>query len=115
MHLISDFSIWWFIPIVLIAAGITYFHYQNKGWFAEVKPSFQWVLRVLRFSSLALIGILLLGLIIQSLNYREEKPVFIALIDNSSSMLNYKDSGSVRKNTTDFLAKLKVKYAYKFL
>jgi hypothetical protein len=114
MHLISDFSIWWLIPIVLVAAGITYFHYQNKGWFAEVKPNFQWLLRILRFSSLALIGILLLGLIIQSLNYREEKPVFIALVDNSSSMLNYKDSGSVRKNTTDFLAKLKVKYAERF-
>ncbi len=114
MHLISDFSIWWFIPIVLVAAGITYFHYQNKGWFAEVKPNFQWLLRILRFSSLALIGILLLGLIIQSLNYREEKPVFIALVDNSSSMLNYKDSGSVRKNTADFLAKLKAKYAERF-
>lgn len=114
MHLISDFSIWWLLPIVLVAAGITYFHYQNKGWFAEVKPSFQWVLRGLRFSSLALIGILLLGLIVQSLNYREEKPVFIALVDNSSSMLNYKDSGSVRKNTTDFLAKLKAKYAEQF-
>ena len=114
MHLISDFSIWWLIPIVLVAAGITYFHYQNKGWFAEVKPRFQWGLRVLRFSSLALIGILLLGLIVQSLNFREEKPIFIALVDNSSSILNYKDSASVRKNTTDFLAKLKAKYAERF-
>jgi len=114
MHLISDFSFWWLLPILFVAAGITLFHYQNKGWFAELKLGFQWLLRILRFSSLALIGILLLGIILQSLNYREEKPIFIALIDNSSSMLNYKDSLSVKKNTSDFLAKLKEKFTERF-
>lgn len=114
MHLISDISLWWLLPIAVLSLAITLFHYQKKGWFSELAPKYQWVLRVLRFSSLFLIGFLLLGIIVQSLVYRQEKPVFITLVDNSSSMKNYKDSNDVARLTKEFTAKLKEKFADRF-
>lgn len=114
MHLISDISLWWLLPIAVLSLAITLFHYQKKGWFSELAPKYQWALRVLRFSSLFLIGFLLLGIIVQSLVYRQEKPVFITLVDNSSSMKNYKDSNDVARLAKEFTAKLKEKFADRF-
>lgn len=114
MHLISDISLWWLLPIAVLSLAITFFHYQKKGWFSELAPKYQWALRVLRFSSMFLIGFLLLGIIVQSLVYRQEKPVFITLVDNSSSMKNYKDSNDVARLTKEFTAKLKEKFADRF-
>jgi len=114
MHLLADFSLWWLVPIAILAAGISFYQYQNNAWFAEVKPKFQWGLRLLRFASLFLIGFLLLGIILQALNYREEKPIFITLIDNSASMLNYKDSSTVKNASEIFLEQLNKKFSERF-
>lgn len=114
MHLISDFSLWFIIPIGLTAAVLTLYFYKKESWFSDLKPLHQNLLRVLRFSSLFLIGILLLGLTLQTINYREEKPVFISLIDNSSSMMNQKDSNLIKSQISSFRDKLKKKYGERF-
>ncbi len=114
MHLISDFSLWFLIPIGLLSAILTFYFYKKEGWFADLKPFQQNLLRVLRFSSLFLIGMLLLGLILQTINYRDEKPVFINLIDNSNSMMNHKDSNLVKSQIASYREKLKSKYGEKF-
>ena len=114
MHLISDFSLWFLIPIGLFSVTLTFYFYKKEGWFGDLKPFQQNLLRVLRFSSLFLIGILLLGLILQTINYRDEKPVFINLIDNSNSMMNHKDSNLVKSQITSYREKLKEKYGEKF-
>jgi hypothetical protein len=114
MHLISDFSLWLLIPIGLFSAILTFYFYKKEDWFADLKPLQQNLLRVLRFSSLFLIGILLLGLILQTINYRDEKPVFINLIDNSNSMMNHRDSNLVKSQLASYREKLKEKYGEKF-
>jgi hypothetical protein len=114
MHLISDFSLWFLIPIGLFSVILTFYFYKKEGWFGDLKPFQQNLLRVLRFSSLFLIGILLLGLILQTINYRDEKPVFINLIDNSNSMMNHKDSNLVKNQIASYREKLKEKYGEKF-
>ena len=114
MHLISDFSLWFLIPIALTALILTYFYYKKEGWFADLKAFYQNTLRILRFCSLFLIGLLLLGLILQTINYRDEKPVFINLIDNSNSMMNFKDSNLVKSQIASFRSKLKDKYGERF-
>ena len=107
MHLISDFSLWFLIPIGLFSAILTFYFYKKEGWFADLKPIQQNLLRVL-------IGILLLGLILQTINYRDEKPVFINLIDNSNSMMNHKDSNLVKSQIASYRERLKAKYGEKF-
>jgi hypothetical protein len=114
MHLISDFSLWFLIPIGLFSVILTFYFYKKDGWFGDLKPFQQTLLRILRFSSLFLIGILLLGLILQTINYRDEKPVFINLIDNSNSMMNHKDSNLVKNQIASYREKLKEKYGERF-
>jgi hypothetical protein len=114
MHLISEISLWFLIPIGLASALLTFYFYKKEGWFGDLKPVYQYLLRILRFGSLFMIGILLLGLILQTINYREEKPVFINLIDNSNSMMNYKDSSLVKTQIASYRSELKKKYGERF-
>ena len=114
MNLIADFSFFWLIPITFIALGLTFLIYQNKNWVKELKSKQRLILRALRFSSLFLILFLLLGIILQATNYREEKPVFISLIDNSSSMMNYKDSSVIKKQITKFKKELSDQFKDRF-
>ena len=88
--------------------------YQNKGWVKELSNLKKFVLRFLRFSSIFLILFLLLGIIIQGTKYKEEKPIFVTLIDNSSSMMNYRDSLLVKKQISEFRNKLSSKFGERF-
>jgi hypothetical protein len=115
MKLITDHSFFWLIPIFFLSLGLTFLIYQNKGWVKELKSNQRLTLRVLRFSSLFLILFLLLGIILQATNYREEKPVFISLIDNSSSMINYKDSSVIKNQIKKFKKELADQFKDRFL
>jgi len=79
-----------------------------------MKKGVKWLLVLLRGTSLFLIVLLLLGIIIERKVSKNEKPVFITLIDNSSSMLNYKDSASVKRKINDFQQKINEKFKDKF-
>jgi hypothetical protein len=114
MNFIADHSFFWLIPIFFLSLGLTFLIYQNKGWVKELKTNQRLTLRVLRFSSLFLILFLLLGIILQATNYREEKPVFISLVDNSSSMLNYKDSSIIKGQIQNFKKDLSEKFKDRF-
>ena len=114
MRFIADITWWWLIPIGAIAFALTYVFYQKKGWLNEVSSSLRKVLFILRFLSLTLLGLLLLGLMVESTLIRKEKPVFITLVDNSSSLKNYNDSNLVAQQINSFHKELKEKYADKF-
>ncbi|MEI8116302.1 MAG: hypothetical protein WCH03_02080 [Flavobacteriia bacterium] len=114
MHLLTDYSLWWLVPIGLLSITATYFYYQKVSWFNDLSGWKKNLMRSLRFSSLFLIGILLLGLVFEATHFREEKPIFITLIDNSSSMKNFKDSSSVDKNLANYRKELKERYEDQF-
>lgn len=114
MHLISEHSLMWLLPIAVLASLLSWFLYQRKGWLSELSNSKLWVLRSLRFATLFLLGILLLGIILQTFSSRKEKPVFVTLIDNSSSMMNYSDKSKIEEWTNAFRTQLKAKYGDKF-
>lgn len=67
----------------------------------------RWTLVSLRSTVLFILGLLLIGLIFEAVDYRVEKPLIITLTDNSSSLLNYKDSASVKKQVNALRTKLK--------
>lgn len=114
MHLISDYSLWLLIPIALLSAGLTVFYYKKQGWLSELKKPYQYLFKTLRFGSLFLVGALILGLILQVTRYREEKPIFISLIDNSNSILNYRDSALVKNQIAQYREKLTEKFHDRF-
>lgn len=114
MRFISDISLWWLLPIAIIAAGLTYLFYARQNWLKEVKGRVRKLLYLLRFLSLLLIGLLLLGILFETVQTRMEKPVFITLIDNSSSLKNYKDSAEVLASIEGFRKEVQDKYGDRF-
>lgn len=103
MHLFSEYSFWWILPIVGFSFLSTFFFYRKNEWLDSSPIWIRKSLFSLRFTSIFFILILLLGIILESISYRQEKPIILTLLDSSNSMKNYKDSSEV----TSSIVKLK--------
>lgn len=114
MNLISEIPLWWLPIVAIVTLSASIWYYRKKDWIEEIKPILRKVLIGLRFVSLFLIIVLLLGILIESIAYKEEKPIFLTLVDNSSSMLNYEDSSSVLSNIASYQNAVTEKFGDKF-
>lgn len=109
-----EYSAWWLLLIAICSAGLTYFSYSNKAGFKDLKSLTKSLFISFRFISLFLLGLLLLGIILNTTKERIENPIFFVVTDNSKSMLNYKDSSSVKKDVLKLKSKLKQKFGNVF-
>lgn len=114
MAFFSDLSLWWLLPFALVAFGLSYYYYfrshQRTTWEKkEIR-----ILFLLRSVSLFLLLVLLLGLVWETITYRQEKPLLVTMIDESSSMLNYKDSSEVKQQIKQFNAALQERFGDRF-
>jgi hypothetical protein len=107
MRFTSELSIWWTLPWLIISIIVGIWFYRNVSWWKELSSFYRWGLVTLRSSVLFILGLLLIGLIFEALDYRVEKPLIIALTDNSSSLLNYKDSSKVKGQVVALRTQLK--------
>ncbi len=114
MRFVSDISIWWLLPWLVISILLSFYLYKNEAWLSELNKSWRLTLKGLRTLGIFFIGVLLIGILFEAVNYRIEKPVFITMIDNSSSMKNYKDSLQVKSQILSFEEEMKAKYGEKF-
>jgi hypothetical protein len=108
-NFVTEISLYWLIPIALFSLLLTFWFYFRNTWFSVLNPKWRWTLPLARFLTLSIIGILCLGFIFESVAYRKEKPIVVSLIDESSSMLNYKDSNLVINQLNDYRLYLKEK------
>jgi len=114
MRFASDISIFWLLPWLAISLYLTYFFYKNVSWLSDINRKWRVALFSLRSFVLFLIGVLILGLILETVKYRQEKPVLITLVDNSTSMLNYKDSATVKSKLTNYQSAIQERFGDKF-
>lgn len=114
MNFFSDISLFWLIPFCLICIGLSYWYYHGQSQLKELKKHTQWALMLLRSLSLFLIGLLLFGIIFERKETRIEKPVFIVMTDNSTSLLNYADSSVVKNHIKDIHAQLNKEFKDRF-
>lgn len=114
MHFAADISVWWLLPWLVIAVMIGIWFYRNVNWFDALSQPVKWTLRGLRSGSVFLVGLLLFGLILESVRYRDEKPVLITMIDNSSSMRNYKDSTRIMEQVNAWRQAAKERFSDDF-
>ncbi len=114
MNWVSDISIWWIIPWSALAVFLSFVLYKRTGWVKELTRVQRNTLISLRSITLILLGLLLMGVLFEYKSYRAEKPVLITLIDNSSSVVHYKDSGEVRKVVPSFTKQLKERFGERF-
>lgn len=106
MNYISDYSWWWLFPIISLGIAISFYYYfiasKQQNWTRNQRIT----LTVLKSLSICILGILLLGIVWETLNYKKEKPLIVTITDVSSSMLNYKDSAHVKSLVSNFQADL---------
>jgi len=114
MKIFSDISLWWLIPWAVIAVLISVFYYKNQKQLVGISNLRRYLLIVLRSAGLFLLGLMLYGILLETTQSKVEKPVFITLVDNSTSMLNYKDSGDVKLRIEEYHKHLKEKFADRF-
>lgn len=101
MRFASDISIFWLIPWAIASVFLAWWFYSNSNWVKGLQKKWQILFKSLRSLILFLLGVILIGLIFEAVDYRVEKPIIITLVDNSSSMKNYKDSSQVSKLVND--------------
>lgn len=114
MQIFSDISIWWIIPWAIVSLALGVIYYRKQKILDDISSKRKWLLIALRSFSLFVLGILLFGLIIEKKDYKTEKPVFITLVDNSRSMLNYLDSTRVNSEIDKLQKELTDKYGDRF-
>jgi len=106
MKIISEFSLWIILPMAVGAILLSIYFYRKTNWLTSgskwKKPS----LISLRAISIFILLILLLGLIFQQTLKKEEKPIFLVLVDNSLSMKNYKDSSLLSQQINQLISSL---------
>jgi hypothetical protein len=95
MTIFSDIPLGWMIPAIVVAFGGSYFYYRYLKSTGDFSKRLKFALTILRGLSLSIIILLLLGLVLQRNEYRDEKPIILTLIDDSQSMLNYSDSSTI--------------------
>lgn len=106
MKFSSDISLWWLLPIVAISiiAALWMYNKKSSTWINELSKKWRIILISLRSLSIFILALLLFGIIFQSFNYKKEKPIIVIGIDDSSSMLNYKDSIKIGKQIQELIA-----------
>ncbi|MDG1147304.1 MAG: hypothetical protein P8N52_03250 [Crocinitomicaceae bacterium] len=114
MNFFSDISLYWLFPFGIACFGLAFLYYRKQSRVNELKTVIRFSLIVLRSSTLFLLGLLLFGVIFERKEVKVEKPVFITLTDNSSSLLNYADSSKVKSRVAGFHAKLQEKFKDRF-
>lgn len=103
MHFISEISLLYLLPLLMLAAFLTWFFYVRDQKLKEIPTVYRRMVYAARFLSLSFIFFLLLGILFEFVKTRSEKPVLITVIDNSASLRNYKDSSEALNR----IAKLK--------
>ncbi|MDB2656753.1 hypothetical protein N9Y60_01725 [Crocinitomicaceae bacterium] len=114
MTFFADISLYWLIPWAIVCVVLAYFYYRKQRQVQGISSWLRSLLTGLRATALFLLGLLLFSILIESNVSKLEKPVMIVLVDNSSSMLNYKDSSQVQSKIKDFEKRLSAQYSDKF-
>ncbi|MFN5911965.1 MAG: hypothetical protein ACK45H_11560 [Bacteroidota bacterium] len=114
MRFVSDISLWWFLPMLAVSVIAAIWYYRNVNWLNDQSVWLRRLMVGLRTLVLFFVLVLLLGLVLEHSSYREEKPVVITLVDNSGSMLNYKDSAKVLQRVKAYKTQLKERYGDRF-
>jgi hypothetical protein len=106
MEILSDFSIFWLLPLGVIAFGIAFWLYSKNQWIQSLSAKQKWGMLTLRSVAIFLLLVLILGITIKNKSLVEEPPVIITIYDNSSSMLNYSDSSKLKSRISEFRSAL---------
>jgi len=110
MKLVSDISILFLFPVLVLAVFITVYYYKKQSWVSTLKKQTKVTLITLRAVSLTLLALLLFGVLIELLETKKEKPIIIEIIDDSSSMLITGKNKEVKSGIAQLRDEIKLKF-----
>ncbi|MDX1349563.1 MAG: hypothetical protein R3279_04910 [Putridiphycobacter sp.] len=88
---------WLLLVFLLAAAGTFWLYYRAKDWH-EISNAWRWGMAGFRFVTLSVIGILLLGIILEKLDQKTQKPIVFLLHDQSESIVQTVESTYYQTN-----------------
>ncbi len=86
-----EYSAWWLLLIIVIAASLSYFLYSKKN--IPWNSTQNWALAVIRFLGITALLTLLLSPSLRKVTNRVEDPVMAIVLDNSQSVVQRGNSG----------------------
>ncbi len=88
MHteILSKYSLWYIIPILLFSALISWFLYRKDEKFSELERIKLYTVITLRFLSIFFISLFLLSVVLRYIRIEIERPIIIVAHDNSESI-----------------------------
>ncbi len=119
MELFTKYSIWFILPVLLIAATLSLYLYHKDKKFEQINKVLLYLMFFLRFSVLSILGFLLLMPIIRHYDLIIEKPIIIIAQDKSSSIgltqsLDSCKPSTYKENIKKLYDDLSKKYELKF-
>ena len=100
--------------ITAIAFGYAFFLYRKDALLEEVKTGVKWMMAAFRFVAMWFILLLLLGIILETVSERKEKPIVFVVQDDSESIVLNKDSVFYRTQFIDQLKSISQQLAENF-
>ena len=104
----------WILLCAAIAFGYSFFLYRKDALLEEVKKSLKWLMAAMRFVSVFIICLLLLGIVLENLIDKKEKPLIFVANDNSESIIANKDSAYYKNQFTTELQQVAEAFKDKF-
>ncbi|MEO9531069.1 MAG: hypothetical protein ABJG68_06145 [Crocinitomicaceae bacterium] len=114
MELLYTYHPAWLLLCAVIAFAVAFFLYRKDALLEDVKSALKWVMAIFRFVSVFIICLLLLGIILEKLIDRKEKPLIFIANDNSESIVANKDSAFYRNEFVPQLKELSNNLSEKF-
>lgn len=106
MEILYTYHPTWLLLTTPIAAAFAFFLYYKDDLLDEISKGYRWLLAIMRFASVWLILLLLLGVIFGNLVDRKEKPLIFIAHDVSESILLNKDSSFYNSTYPDELQQM---------
>ncbi len=119
MEIFTKYSIWFVVPILILAATLSFYLYHKDKKFDKISKPALYSLFLLRFSTLSILGFLLLMPIIKHANIVFDKPLIIIAQDKSASVgltnsINNCTPEEYKDNIKQLYNNLSEKYEVKF-
>jgi len=114
MDLQASFSLLWMLLLLPLAFVLAWYFYRENAWLSTQSKLIQRTLPILRGLGLFLLMLLLLNITLLFNKTEVERPSLITLIDNSSSMMRFRDSGRIVRELENFKKGVQERFSGKY-
>jgi hypothetical protein len=114
MSISASSSLFWLLLLLAISITITWYFYRKNTWLSAQNTWVKWIIPLLRGAGIFLVLTLLLELTLLVNRTEVEEPILITLLDNSSSIKQYKDSAQIKRSMNSFVQAVKNRFDEKY-